>query len=179
MDQLAPLLHDYEKWGAELLEAYLSYPVLCFYRSQHDDQSWLLTATAVLDACALIENGIEGDDAWIKPLRFQAHNTLAILRHVLVDLAYILQLEPDFKSGSRLTPEIEMWIRDDLAKVGLVLMADPAAANRLRTTLDLYEPYALGMGEELLMPISSFGRADVLKDNWEIAAWDGQRHNDA
>lgn len=177
MPELIELLKEYERWGGELLEAYLSYPVLCFYRSQHDDQSWLLTATAILDACTLIESGIESDEPWIKPLRFQAHNTLAMLRHTLVDLAYILKLEPDFKSGSRLTPEIEAWVRSDLAQAGLVLRSDEAAVQRLRETLALYEPYALGMGEELLMPISAFGRAEVLKDNWEIAAWDGQRHN--
>lgn len=175
---LIPTLREYEKWGAELLEAYLSYPVLSFYRSQHDDQSWLLTATAILDACALIEGGFEGEEPWSRSLRFQAHNTLAMLRHVLVDLAYILKLEPDFRSGSRLTPEIEAWVREDLARAGLTLRSDADARERLVTTLALYEPYALGMGDELLMPVPSFGRADVLRDNWQIAAWDGHRHEE-
>src|SRR5258705_8552579 len=41
MDDLRPLLIDWERWSAELLESHLSYPVLCYYRSLHDNQSWL------------------------------------------------------------------------------------------------------------------------------------------
>src|SRR5262249_39624477 len=31
-----PLLAEWERWAAELLESHLSYPVLRYYRSQHD-----------------------------------------------------------------------------------------------------------------------------------------------
>ncbi len=179
MPELKDTLREYERWGAELLEAYLSYPILCFYRSQHDDQSWLLTATAILDACALIENGIESDEPWVNPLRLQAHNTLAMLRHVLVDLAYILRLAPDFDKPSRLSPELNAWILEDLRLAGLVLKTGPEAEARACKMVDLYEPYATGIGEELLMDLPAFGRADTLKDNWEIAAWDGERHTES
>lgn len=178
MGELKATLKEYERWGAELLEAYLSYPVLCFYRSQHDDQSWLLTLVAILDACALIENGIESDEPWVAPLRMQAHNTLAMLRHVLVDLAYILRLKPNFHRESRLTPELADWIRDDLRMSGLVLRRGPEAQGRMQKMVDLYEPYAHGIGEDLIMSLPAFGRADTLKDNWEIAAWDGERHTE-
>ena len=55
MPMLTTLLKDWETFSAQLLESYLSYPVLAFYRSQHDDQSWLCALCAVMDACALIE----------------------------------------------------------------------------------------------------------------------------
>ena len=35
---LVATLADFERWGAELLEVYLSYPVVMYYRSQHDRQ---------------------------------------------------------------------------------------------------------------------------------------------
>jgi len=35
------LLRDWERWSAELMESHLSYPVLMFFRSQHEHQSWL------------------------------------------------------------------------------------------------------------------------------------------
>src|ERR1041384_7917327 len=41
MEALNELLKDWERWGAELMESHLSYPVLCYFRSQHDNQSWL------------------------------------------------------------------------------------------------------------------------------------------
>jgi hypothetical protein len=41
LDALTSLLKDFERWSAELLESYISYPILSFYRSQHEQQSWL------------------------------------------------------------------------------------------------------------------------------------------
>ncbi|MFO0970515.1 MAG: potassium channel family protein [Gemmataceae bacterium] len=34
-----PLLMEWERWAAELLESHLSFPVLSYYRSQHENQS--------------------------------------------------------------------------------------------------------------------------------------------
>ena len=43
------LLAEWERWAAELLESHVSYPILCYYRSQHDNQSWLSALVAVLE----------------------------------------------------------------------------------------------------------------------------------
>src|SRR6202007_3363827 len=51
---LTALLHEWEHWSAEVLESHLSYPVLSYYRSQHDNQSWLSALTTILDTCALL-----------------------------------------------------------------------------------------------------------------------------
>src|SRR5499425_1421022 len=40
-EALRKLLQDWERWSAELLESHLSYPVLAYFRSQHDNQSWI------------------------------------------------------------------------------------------------------------------------------------------
>src|SRR5579871_6066740 len=60
MEALRDLLADWERWAAELMESHLSYPVLCYYRSQHNNQSWLGALTAILDTCALVIVGVEG-----------------------------------------------------------------------------------------------------------------------
>src|SRR5437762_7623045 len=39
-DKVDLFLEQWEQWSAELLESHLSFPVLSFYRSQHDNQSW-------------------------------------------------------------------------------------------------------------------------------------------
>ena len=54
MEILTALLADWEMWASELLESHLSYPVLSYYRSQHDHQSWLGALTAIMDTCALV-----------------------------------------------------------------------------------------------------------------------------
>ncbi|MBV8514027.1 MAG: two pore domain potassium channel family protein, partial [Acidobacteria bacterium] len=45
-DALRELLKDWERWSAELMESHLSYPVLAYFRSQHDNQSWIASLTA-------------------------------------------------------------------------------------------------------------------------------------
>jgi len=39
--ELVPLMARWETWAAELLESHLSYQVLSYFRSQHENQSWL------------------------------------------------------------------------------------------------------------------------------------------
>src|SRR5512140_3199011 len=60
---LNAFLKDWERWSAELLESHLSYPVLGYFRSQHDNQSWVAAITAILDATALCQLGIDGAPA--------------------------------------------------------------------------------------------------------------------
>src|SRR5262249_12251993 len=56
---LDPFLAEWERWAAELLESHLSFPVLSYYRSQHDNQSWLAAVTTILDTCALLIVGVK------------------------------------------------------------------------------------------------------------------------
>ena len=42
---LSVLLIEWERWSAELLESHISYPQLCYFRSQHTSQSWLSALT--------------------------------------------------------------------------------------------------------------------------------------
>ncbi len=50
-------LEEWERWAAEVLESHVSFPVLSYYRSQHDNQSWLAAITAILDTSALVIAG--------------------------------------------------------------------------------------------------------------------------
>src|SRR5581483_568670 len=85
---LDELLGEWERWAAEVLESHLSYPLLGYFRSQHDRQSWLAALTAVLDACALILVGIDGAS------RRRARLTFAMARHAAVDLAQVYYQRP-------------------------------------------------------------------------------------
>ena len=60
---LALLLVEWERWSAELLESHISYPLLCYFRSQHTNQSWISALTAVLDTSALLIAGVQGHEA--------------------------------------------------------------------------------------------------------------------
>jgi hypothetical protein len=89
------LLGDWERWASELLESHLSYPVLAYFRSQHEQESWLAALTAVLDTCSLVLAGVDGVSGW------QAWRTFAISRHAVVDLAEVLRVEPRLPPDDR------------------------------------------------------------------------------
>src|SRR6202035_5853968 len=87
-DVLSRYLQEWEIWCAQLMESHLSYPVLCYFRSQHDNQFWLAAFTAVLDVCALIIAYGSDEDKW------QAQLTFAISRHAISDLCEVLKVRP-------------------------------------------------------------------------------------
>jgi hypothetical protein len=51
---LTDLFKEWERWAADVLETHLSYPLLAFFRSPHDNTSWVTSLGAVLDAATLI-----------------------------------------------------------------------------------------------------------------------------
>src|SRR5438477_7462111 len=112
---LHDLLKDWERWSAELMESHLSYPVLAYFRSQHDNQSWIASLTAILDTCALVLVGIEG------ACEKQAELTFAIARHAVVDLSQVFGTAPKPLPHDRLAAQDLRRIRDILAQHGMKL----------------------------------------------------------
>src|SRR6266705_979541 len=119
VEELRLLLHDWEVWCADILESHLSYPILAFYRSQHEQQSWVEALTVILDTCALILTGMECLP--VAPARF----TFAMARHAIVDLAQVLNTTP-IKGVNRLSSTEFTQLHDMLAAVGLRLQEGAA-----------------------------------------------------
>lgn len=178
MHELAPLLKEYERWAGELLESYLSYPNLAFYRSQHDDQSWLKTLTTILDVCTLVEVGFAEEHPWSRELRFQARATFAMGRHVIVDLAYVIDIAPDRHAPDRLPAERLAALRAELAKAGLQLRSDEVADLRLGEIRGTYEPYVAAIAQRMIVDLPEWKLDRRSVDNWQTSAWDGMRHLD-
>ncbi len=174
LHSLRGLLEKYETWGAEMLEAYLSYPIIAFYRSQHDSQNWLKTTTAIMDACTIIEACYPATDEAGKRLKFQARATYAMLRHVIVDLAYVIKMPPAEDCTFRLAPEDFKRMLRDLNEAGLPVVG---TYESICDSREMYEPYCVALGRGLLMDLPDWIPATNEKDNWEVAAWDGARHN--
>ena len=175
LDALAGLLKDFERWSAELLESYISYPVLAFYRSQHEQQSWLGALTTSLDTCALVRVARPGDDAWRKPLVWQARLTFALARHVLVDLAYLLNVPPRANEPARLPAEEWRRLQATLARADLPLFPDEgadAAYAALRVLRREYEPFVAGLAHYLLLNVPPWNHPENTLDNWQTSAWD-------
>jgi hypothetical protein len=170
---LTLLLAEWERWCAEILETHISYPILCYYRSQHDNQSWLSALTAVLDTCALLITTIEG------PSTRQAQLTFAIGRHALVDLGHVFHLE---KNEQRYREAPPVRLHDDefarlcemLAGAGFSLCGDVESHERLSAIRKLYEPHACAMADylHLQLPLWAPPPPDPLRkrDGWTMVA---------
>jgi len=176
MVSMIPLLKEWEDFSAQLLESYLSYPILAYYRSQHDDQSWLRSLTAVMDACILVKSVTNGPDPVSRQLNFQAKATFVMGRHLLVDLSYVIDAPPKTDCPSRLTSQQLEFIRATLREYGLTGESGPQAEQHLRDAIELYEPYAFGLAEDLIVDLPNWVPEDDMIDNWQTSAWEGAKH---
>jgi hypothetical protein len=162
---LQQLLHEWERWAAEVMETHLSYPLLAYFRSQHTNQSWLAALTTVLDTSALIMVGVEGACAR------QARLTFAIARHAAVDLAQVFGTPPHPTGEDRLPPDILARLRAALANLDLPLSRDPSLGDRLMEVRMMYEPYVASLSHYLLQPLPVWLRTTPGRDNWEASMW--------
>ena len=149
---LVELLAEWERWSAAMLETHISYPILCYYRSQHDNQSWLAALTAVLDACALLITTVEG------PATRQAQLTFAIGRHVLVDVGHVFRqeaVEQRLRNSppTRLPDDEFARLCDILRHAGISLCSDLNVHDRLDALRRLYEPHACAMAHYLRLDL--------------------------
>lgn len=166
LDALVSYLAAWENWAAELMESHLSYPVLCHFRSQHNNQSWLSALATILDACALLIAHTEG------ALRWQAELTFAICRHALVDLAQVTAVPPRLVPLDRFEPAILMEIRKILGACGTPLCKSRSADETLEKLRAMYEPYLFGFSERLLLPLPGWNPSTGSVDNWRTSAWE-------
>src|SRR6202171_701155 len=164
-DALRELLKDWELWSAELMESHLSYPVLAFFRSQHDNQSWIAALTSILDTCALLKVGIEGS------CERQAELTFAIARHAAVDLSQVFKTPPQALPANRLPPEDLRRLRETLAREGMKLRDGEEADKELSALRRMYEPYLYALGSYLMQPLPPWIPEKKAKDNWQSTAW--------
>jgi hypothetical protein len=84
---------DWRVWSAEVLESHLAYPILNYFRSSHDNESWLSSLGAVLDAATLVITTVE-DVPRGPALMFSG-----VANHLVEDLAHIMGFDHDHVAG--------------------------------------------------------------------------------
>ncbi|HEV2236832.1 MAG TPA: potassium channel family protein [Ktedonobacterales bacterium] len=163
---LAVYLREWERWCAEVLESHLSYPVLTYYRSQHQRQSWLGALTTVMDVCALLQVGFDG--AATSTARF----TFAIARHAAVDLAQVFGATPHTDIPDRLSSADYQRVLAVLAEVGLQPLNPETTEQRLRRLRRIYEPFVYALGQHLGVALPPWITSGPTVDDWQTSAWD-------
>src|SRR5207248_3857163 len=93
LDDLPRVFEPWQAWAAEVLDSHLAYPVLAYFRSSHDNDSWISSLGAVMDAATLVLTTIEdGPKGWAKLSR-------AVGGHCLEDLVLYFRLPAEPEVG--------------------------------------------------------------------------------
>ena len=183
--QFTAILADWESWAAELLETHLSYPVLAYYRSQHEDQSWVAALAMILDTCTLVlacGRSLLGDDELVE----QAAFTFAIARHAAADLNQVFHAPAPRASVAATDGQLPLAekarLREILSAVGITASASDAGGScdgaggvegiesRLEELRALHQPYMEGLAEFLLMALPPWTPAPGALDDWQTTA---------
>lgn len=163
MEALRQLLYEWERWSAEFLEGHLSYPVLAYFRSQHDNQSWLAALTAILDTCALVMVGLEG------ACSRQAELTFAMARHAVIDLSIVFHRDSRESKQDRLPPDELAALRAALKATGLRLAEGLPADQKLEELRRTYEPYVISLAAYFYITLPPWLAAEGWTDNWQAS----------
>jgi voltage-gated potassium channel Kch len=169
LQSLDQLLRDWELWAADLMESHLSYPVLCFFRSQHDNQSWLAALSTVLDTCSLVMVGVDGIQKW------QAQLTFKMARHAVVDISQIFNASPQKHDGARLSTKDHAMLQSMLSESGVALRNEEGDEKTLEELRAMYEPYTSVLSRYLMMPLPGWLPKARASDNWQTSAFENAR----
>ncbi len=120
LDALGGVMKDAQDWIAALMESHLAYPVLGFFRSSHDEVSWVGTLGALLDAALLAMTTLE------LPCFGEARICFAIGRHAVHDLGRYFARSP-LVDGPGITREEFDRACDRLASSGCAMRDRDAA----------------------------------------------------
>ena len=164
---LDTFLLEWERWSAELLESTISFPALVYYRSQHDNQSWLGAVTAILDTCAIAMSAESGTNT------YQAQVTFAMARHAVVDISLIVNAAPLPLQKDRFSDGACKRLIDVFARTGLQMNPD-TGLKRLKELRAMYEPFVHGLGKRLMLELPPIAPEAPMSDNWQSSAWTGK-----
>ena len=135
--------------------------MLVYYRSQHDNQSWLAAVTAIMDCCALILVGVEE----MQPL--QARMTFAMARQVVVEMARSFEVSPSpYTGGDRLSHVDYVRMISILRQAGIQWTSAANAEETLAALRATYEPLLDGLAVALLLPLPGWIASEEA-DHWQ------------
>jgi hypothetical protein len=93
LGDLPALFGEWERWAAEVLDSHVAYPILGYFRSSHDNESWVASLGAMLDAAVLILTTVEGLP------RGRAEMLVAIGVHLVEDVSSFFGFTNDGRVG--------------------------------------------------------------------------------
>ena len=161
LQELEELLQEWQQWCAELLESQLSYPMLAFYRSQHDNQSWLAALSTIMDSCALLMVGLKGVRT------FRARLAFSTARQAVIEMGRVFQAGALPLDEDRLPSQKFEQLRSDFTNAGLEFADVADAEQKLAAFRNTYEPFLNGLAHYLVLALPDWLPAANGLDNWQ------------
>ncbi len=146
-DRLPELFRDWQEWAAEVLDSHVAYPLLGFFRSSHDNLSWISALGTVLDAASLVLTTVEGIP----------HGDAKLFKrmgsHLVEDISNL-----GFRSGSPTSLDRSAFEAacDRLEQCGYVLAPRDAAWVALQTARATYSAPLVGMATYWATPAAQW-----------------------
>jgi hypothetical protein len=174
VDELPALFRRWQEAAAEILDSHLAYPVLAYFRSSHDNDSWISSLGAVLDASTLVLTTVDGTaPPMTHSVKGWAKLSRAVLGHCIEDLVIYFRLPDEREAGVELSDYREARERLELAGYRLRPEDDGwEAFRRMRAeyagrinALAVYwaSPPALWIGEHAMFRQSGHGDRPALR----------------
>ena len=104
---LAQVFREGQTWTAEVMESHLAYPILVYFRSSHDYESWVGTLGALMDAASLVLSTLDADRLENVQTHGQARIMYKIGRHLTIDFTRYFNLDEDERSVGVERPEFD------------------------------------------------------------------------
>jgi hypothetical protein len=87
-DELVTTFDEWRMWTVDVLETHLTYPLLFYFRSSHDNEAWANSFGAVMDAATLVLTTLDGGPAGHARLMHKIGN------HFVADMRNFLRYQP-------------------------------------------------------------------------------------
>jgi hypothetical protein len=88
-NELVATFDAWRGWSAAVLESHLAYPILVYFRSSHDNEAWLNSFGAVMDAATLVLSTVVSEDE----TEGHARLMFKIGNHLVEDLAWYFRFK--------------------------------------------------------------------------------------
>ena len=88
LEKLPDFFDRWEDWAAQILQSHIAYPILPFFRSSHDNESWLAALGAVLDGATLLITTVAPCDKCGRQPIGAAQLMFRMGTHAVVDLSH-------------------------------------------------------------------------------------------
>ncbi|HEX4213206.1 MAG TPA: potassium channel family protein [Candidatus Dormibacteraeota bacterium] len=96
IDDLPDMFRRWQVWAAEVLDTHLAYPILACFRSSHDNDSWVGSLGAVMDAATLLLTTVDSSsDKAVRSAKGWAKLGSAVGLHCIGDLSRYYELEAE------------------------------------------------------------------------------------